>query len=350
MILFLAFYALLILVLIRGVYLNKPGKKNLVSQEGFTVLIPFKNEVDHIQGLLNSLRHVNLKNIDLELIFISDYSQDQTENFIREHLELPYKIIENKDTPGKKTALELGVATASNPWIYTCDADCQLPPELFQTILPYLGSSDLIAGPVLSFEPSSFQGFNLLSLACYSDGTAGLGQMHTISAANLCYRKEAFMHLKPYANNKDIASGDDLFLLQAFKQNKLKTTYLSTSQNIVRTHNSPDLKSFIKQQRRWASKTSILPSFFNKLVALLIWTSNLMVVYYFTQAVLQEQWDSFFTVILTKSLIDYFYFRVYSLKIKEKICLRNYLISSLIYPFFSALLGLISLVPKKNWD
>ncbi|MDA8595966.1 glycosyltransferase [Flavobacteriaceae bacterium] len=338
-------YTLLIIFLIWGIEKNthSPDPKS----GGISVLIPFRNEADRIQGLLKSIQNLSPSSNPIEFLFIDDYSQDDSVKLIENHLSgINFKILSNSKTQGKKQAIECAISQAEYHWIFTTDADCQIPPDFFRDFEQESPMGDLIAGPVLSFNSSSFQGMNFLSLSAYGDASSYYGQLKNISAANLFYKKSIFEALNPYADNIEIQSGDDVFLAKAFSKANKKMVYWSNHNHVIRTTEKKSFQSFFSQQYRWTSKTASVKSGTTSAVALVVWLSNLSLIislFIFDLELAAWLW-------LSKIVLDYIYFNRYYYKIQEAICLRKYLLNAVIYPWFASVLGFMSLKMKKKWD
>src|SRR5690606_17033911 len=88
----------------------------------------------------------------------------------------------------------------------------------------------------------------------------------------------AFLKMEGFKGNEKISSGDDVFLLQKFKKNGLKTEFLKCLEAIVFTQPQPDITSLISQRIRWAAKTPAYKSAFAKITGLLVLLMNLLLV------------------------------------------------------------------------
>jgi poly-beta-1,6-N-acetyl-D-glucosamine synthase len=94
------------------------------------------------------------------------------------------------------------------------------------------------------------------------------------SGANLAYKKEMFLKLEPYKDNLQIASGDDMFLLKRFYENKLKIEANFSHFAPVFTPAEDSLKKMLSQRLRWASKTSQISTFPVVFMGLLVLLAN----------------------------------------------------------------------------
>ena len=338
-------YLLVLFCFIYGI--RNTSKKGSSKTGGISVIIPFRNEQKELNALLDSIEKMLVPACPVEFLFVSDYASENAKQIIQNHQsKWSVRMLGNKGVKGKKTALSTGVKQAKFEWIYTTDADCIIPSNLFHVFSKNSPEADLIAGPVLSLKTESFQAMNLASLSAFSAASSYWGILTSISGANLFYKKQCFLETNPYRDNVHIPSGDDVFLLKKFRERKLQVSYWASSQNRVKTHEKETLKSFMRQQRRWSSKTASLKSTSNSLIALLIWTANLSIIL----SLFLLPWHTSIGIWILKITVDALYFKSFYSVIGEPFPLRTYWKHAITYPFFVSVLGWISLKRKKNWD
>ncbi len=316
-----------------------------------------------------------------EIILVNDDSNDDSRkicaNFRNDHPHFRITLLENNRLTGapKKDAITKAVNKAMYSYILTTDADCILPPfwlHAFNEILLETRSS-LIAGPVSSrlrklkdeegnVNPDktvdkqshkylhAFQEMDLMSLQAAGVGAFGLNKPFMANGANLCYAREAFLKVDGFKGNEDITSGDDVFLLQKFEKNGFKTVFLKCREAIVYTQPQPDLASLISQRIRWAAKTPAYNSFFAKITGLLVLLMNFTLVIC-GLLVLPEiiPYEPVLMAFLFKFLADLYLLYLAARFFKRKEMLRNYFWSSVVYPFFSSAVAIMSLFTKFDW-
>src|SRR6185437_15255679 len=84
----------------------------------------------------------------------------------------------------------------------------------------------------------------------------GNGRASTCNGANLAYRKDIFYEVGGFAGIDDLASGDDELLLQKVAARfPGRIGFLKHFDAVVLTHAKANLKEFLQQRRRWASKS-----------------------------------------------------------------------------------------------
>jgi len=100
------------------------------------------------------------------------------------------------------------------------------------------------------------QSLEFYSLIATGAAFIGNGHASTCNGANLAYRKDIFYKVGGFKGIDDLASGDDELLLQKVAaQHPGKIGFLKLYDAVVFTHAKPNLKEFLQQRRRWASKS-----------------------------------------------------------------------------------------------
>src|SRR5690554_1483481 len=102
------------------------------SKTRFSLVVPFRNESENLLPLLRSILRLNYPSEMLEIIFVDDFSEDNSVEIIekmRKEINFPVRSLQNKRTSAspKKDAISEAIKHAKNHWIATTDADCVLP-------------------------------------------------------------------------------------------------------------------------------------------------------------------------------------------------------------------------------
>ncbi len=287
----LLFYGALIIALIIG-FGNVPlFEKNVaIPKNKFSIIIAFRNEKSNLTELLNSLALLNYPKELFEILMVNDDSEDDSkkliEHFKTRHHSLPIILLEylRKSVSPKKDAIETAIKKAKFDWLITTDADCIVPKTWLQSFDAFIQTNQpkLIAAPVTYNVGSTFlqqfQLFDFLSLQASTIGGFGLNKPFLCNGANLCYQKSAFYEVNGFDGNQQIASGDDIFLLEKIKTKyPEKVHFLKSTEAIITTKPEPTFKSLISQRVRWAAKTSSVKSGFTKLVGIIVFLMNFSV-------------------------------------------------------------------------
>ena len=357
------FYLLLILWLAFGFDKVEDFKaEDLKPETKFSVIIPFRNEAKNLPDLLASINILNYPKSHYEFIFVDDESSDASVNLIMRFLtSFPNdsQIINNvrvSNSP-KKDAITSAIKTAKHDWIVTTDADCVLPKFWLDTLDHFIQREQckMVAAPVTYHEVNSFlkrfQLLDFLSLIGATIGGFGIGKPFLCNGANLAYKKDLFLELNGFNGNNDIASGDDIFLLQkAINSNKNDVQFLKSKSVIVKTKAQPTFKTLIAQRKRWAAKTSSYNSVFGKVVGLIVLLMNAVLVSSFTLVLLGLlQPKPLLYVFIIKSLVDFLLLFKTARFFEQESQLSSFLFSSILYPFFSVYIAFISLFTTYKW-
>ena len=109
-----------------------------------------------------------------------------------------------------------------------------------------------------------------------------------------------------------------------------------------------DWKSLFYQRVRWASKTGSYQSSFGKGLGLVVFGGNIGFLFIIYNLLFWEG-DFYLLVflLLAKLIVDFFLIHKTNIFLKSKT--HFYLISSLLYPFFSVSVALYSLAGKYEW-
>lgn len=361
-------YVLLILFLIFG-FSKVPETSigDLKPSITFSIVIPFRNEAGKLPDLFESLDRISYPLELYEIILVNDASDDASEEITREfsqaHPDHRIQVINavRRTASPKKDAVTTAVEKARHDYILTTDADCEVP-ELwlmeFNSIITET-EAKMVAGPVMICGSEKgegttllrrFQELDFLSLQAATIGGFGLGKPFMCNGANLCYEKEGFLRVNGFSGNNEIASGDDIFLLEKFLDAGIRTRYLKSMRAIVETLPQPSWTGLISQRIRWASKTAAYKRTFGKGVGIVIFLMNLtFVVGSFCVISGFLSVKSFFFFFLIKLNVDFILIYRSSLFFRREKAMRKFIWISLLYPYFSSYIALASFFTGYNW-
>jgi len=335
---------------------------NMKRTTSFSVIIPFRNEVERLPKLLDSIHRLNYPSENIEFIFVDDESSDNSVQLITQYLsgyDVRFSIIENVRTSNspKKDAIQQAIQQATHEWIITTDADCILPKNWLQCYNAYIQKEDviMIAGPVKYDVENTFletlQQVEFHTLQGVTIGSFGIKKPMMCNGANLAYTKTAFFAVHGFEDNNSIASGDDVFLFEKMYQlDTEKVHFLKSKAAIVTTTPEKTWKGFIEQRVRWASKSSHYRNSFTKLVGVLVALGNLTIVISFVFTIFQIFPLPFFLILfLTKVAADVLVHLKYNQFFIKKKKLPRYIISGFVYPFISIFIVILTLFSGYTW-
>lgn len=364
-------YAILIISLSIGFRKVKPfSSEKTISKTTFSVVIPLRNEAEKLPFLLKSIEELNYPKGLFEIIFVDDASEDNSVAIIKQVLDTISRkseitrtdivVIKNKRTSNspKKDAITSAISIAKNNWIVTTDADCLLPKNWLQTLDNFIqeNNTKMIVAPVNYTIKNSFlhrfQLLDFMSMQGTTIGGFGINFPFMCNGANLTYKKEDFIKLNGFEGNNNIASGDDVFLLEKFIKSDVNSVrFLKSKDAVVNTFPVNSWNDLVNQRVRWASKTGNFKSIKVKLIGLLILLINVSILFsFFGCLIKQSSYTLFLILFASKSLIDLFLF-LPTIKFfeQEKSFWKSYLLSSFLYPFFSVWVIFKSVFFKYNW-
>lgn len=277
-----------------------PLSENTAGHQSSTsIVIAARNEEDHILDCVHScLRQTGL-NQNTELIVVDDQSEDDTYDLLKD-LEYPqfrlmrlgvYKRTTIKGS--KKKALAYGINHAQGDLILTTDADCVVNEKWVTQMIAYFKNPDIqmVCGPVRIYRPKTFLDY-LQALDFSANGiinAAGInaGSHYLCSAANLAYRKSAFLNSDAFENNYDIASGDDVFLIgKMIEQYPNGICFAAQHEAIVDTYPIQSWLGFWSQRLRWAGKMRHIKSWKMSALSGFVWIQRISMVTAFILAIL----------------------------------------------------------------
>jgi glycosyltransferase involved in cell wall biosynthesis len=342
---------------VRDVNLSRNEKKTQ-----FSILIPFRNEEDNLNTLLDSLKLQSYPTHLFELVLVNDGSTDKSKQIIHSALNesgIQYVILNNErysDSP-KKDAITKAIKNAKHKWIMTTDADCMFNSEILSLYDDYIQNKKpfMIVGPV-GIEKSKglnyyFQQYEHLALQTLTIGGFGLKTPFLCNGANLVYMRDLFTDLNGYKGNDHISSGDDIFLFEKFREKfSKKIHYIRSEEAIVSTSPLSSWKEMIEQRVRWASKISSQKNPISKWVGLCIFITNLWLIsgliYCFF---IPTQFVTYFIILFYKAMVDFVIISSSCLFLSVRINLYTFAVSTLIYPFVSVWVSFRSLIGTYRW-
>ena len=240
------------------------------SKTKFSIIVPARNEENNITACLLSILNQEYNRLLFEIIVVDDHSIDGTSAEV-EKLQQQYanlRLIRLADeldgeilNSYKKKAIEIAIEKATGDWIITTDADCTVTKHWLALYDAYIQQNNLVfvAAPVVFIKQktilSLFQFIDFATLQGITAASVSAGFHSMCNGANIAYKKSVFYEVNGFKFIDNIASGDDMLLMNKIKQKyPSKIGYLFSNQAVVATLPMPDWRSFYNQRIRWASK------------------------------------------------------------------------------------------------
>jgi cellulose synthase/poly-beta-1,6-N-acetylglucosamine synthase-like glycosyltransferase len=357
-------YSLLILALTTGWLRNRetggPGQK--VKPGPFiSVIVPVRNEADNLAGLIGCLLQQRYQTERWELIFVNDHSDDGTAQELEGWTgisSISMRVFHNPEgETGKKAALARGIAQARGEWIVTTDADCRMGKNWLASIahMQEKKQPNMIFSPVVFDHGNKrffgkFQAMEFLTLMATAAGSSNLERAVFCNAANMAFRKQAYLQLEdPLVSN--VISGDDTLLLQKMKKlNPRRIVFNKSRQALVWTHPVARIRDFWQQRKRWVSKSrhykdkDILTTgtivFITNLWMLMLMAGAFFSPVYLKALILGFAWKFIVDMILLIPVVSYF---------QQHDLWKYYLPAQILYPLYSTLTALAGQAGGFNW-
>lgn len=254
--------------------ISSAGQHTIPGLPRISVIIPARNEAEHLPGLLKALLAQTYPPSSFEIIVVDDHSTDGTATIVHNFYEVygskyEIKLVSLKDHLGgtsinsyKKKAIETAIGLSSGSLLVNTDADCIMGPQWLETIANCyaLEQPEMIVMPV-NIEPAGkfieiFQSLDFMTLQGIT-GAAVQQNLHSMcNGANLAYTRKSFDAVNGFRGVDHIASGDDMLLMHKIRKAfPGEIRYLRDERIIVQTSPVSTVGAFFQQRIRWASKS-----------------------------------------------------------------------------------------------
>ncbi len=238
---------------------------DIIPEEFISLIIPFRNESDNILNSLSSLIKLDYPKDKLEIIFVNDFSDDNSVELICKaekpaHIRILSVPDNYSELQHKKRAIRYGIENSKGEIIVTTDADCIHSPLWLKTLLSRFDKeTGFMSGPVEFTDGSTLfsrlQKLEFSGLVLTGAGLIGIEKPLICNAANIAYRRKAFEMTGGFYYKHSLSSGDDELLMQKIKkETSYKIRFCMNKDAIVKTFPNANLNQFYNQRKRWASK------------------------------------------------------------------------------------------------
>ena len=332
-----------------------PGKKNTTR---ISVIIPARNEEANIRNLLASLEQQTYNKDLYEVIVADDHSTDSTVEIVQQSryarmVQVPGEAIHSS----KKKAIETGIGIAKGDLIVTTDADCIAPKNWLQAIAAFKeeNNSVFIAAPVLVQHNSSllqlFQTIDFLVLQGITGASVHKRVHPMCNGANLAYEKKAFYEVNGFSGIDNIASGDDMLLMnKMMKKYPNRVHYLKSKEAIVITQPMKSWISFFRQRTRWASKVFYYKNMKIFLALLLVYLFNLSFLVLLAAGFAEPRYWIFLACLwVGKTIIEFPFVASVTSFFNRSSLLKYFFIFQPLHILYTIIAGLMGQTGKYEW-
>ncbi len=331
------------------------------SQNFYSIVVSARNEENNMTQFLNQINALSFCKQHYELILIDDASTDKTiaiAEALLKNTQLNYKIIKQAIHQGKKQNCSQAIAIAKGNIIITTDADvCHRDKQWLTQIDVQFNAQNcsMLVMPV-DFENTiswlaSFQIVENIALTAITAGYCGINQPFLCNGANLAFKKDVFIKANGYQNHLHISSGEDVFLLEDFKQLLPNTIqYGFNKQLIVKTKAQQNVLNFFAQRIRWAYKAKYNNNKLNLIIGLTTMLANLIYLALFVAIAKQSAFVYYLSIFaLTKLVFDFLLLFLASSFLGRSKYMLLLVPFECIYWLYALTVGLASLFIKPKW-
>ncbi len=324
-IVFSVLYACLVIYFLVGWVKAGQELNGSVRQGSFpfvSVIIPVRNESEHIQDCLRAVFAQTYPQHLYEVIVVDDYSTDPTYRMAKEMQRDGLMVLDlakyfgdaAEKVPNKKKAITIGVKNARGQVIVTTDGDCVMNEKWLDTMVTFyrVSGAKFVTGPVL-LSPAKgllglFQQIDVISMLGITGGTIANGYPTMCNGANLLYEKKAFLDVDGYKGNTDIPTGDDIFLMQKIEMAYPDSIgFVKDMEACVYSKPESTFVDFVTQRVRWTSKSTAFQKRSVTAILMFAYLFNLLILIFIPISFerMEMAWLPLAVAIGTKFVIDF---------------------------------------------
>jgi len=331
-----------------------------------SIIIPVRNESENIRQCLESIFKQNYPKDLFEVIVIDDYSTDPTLQLTQEFSHPNLTVLNlmqylgnpGEYVPNKKKAIALGIKNAKGELIITTDGDCVSGENWIRTMAEFYVANEfkLVTAPVMVkpawFPLQIFQQLDVMSLLGITGATIRNNFPTMCNGANLMYEKKTFLEVEGFKGNHDVATGDDIFLMQKINERYPNSIgFLKNFDACVFTKPEKRVGGFISQRIRWISKSTRFTDW--KVTAMLYFAYffNLLIVVIilFTFPLSEFSWLPLAIGGGTKLFADFLFNIPVAIFFHKIVLLLLLPIIEIFHVLYVIIIGLLSLTGKYRW-
>ncbi len=327
-----------------------------------TVIIAARNEEANIGRTLDCIVGQEFPRELLEVIVVDDHSTDETGNVVKSYADRGVHLITlnegNKLNSYKKFAINKAIHASTGEIIVTTDADCRMGPRWLLNVVQYMQSQQkvMVSSPVCYDEEKSYferlQTLEFLYLIGLGAAGIGNGNPTTCNGANLAYRKDLFFEMGGFNGIDQLASGDDELLLHKVAEKYAdKIGFCKSKDAVVYTDAKENLKAFLNQRKRWASKSTKYKDKKVVVLGVCIWLFNLSLLVSVVLLLLgfTEARTLVIESLLMKMLVELAFLYPIVSFVERKSLLWNLPLLTVIHSLYLVYIGIVGNIGKYDW-
>ena len=226
-----------------------------------SVIIPVRNQGDHISACLDSVLGQTLK--EIEIIIVEGGSTDETGDIILKYMDKDPRIkLINKSNEGLSMARKAGLNFAKGEYIYHLDGDDTLECDALELLYNKAQECDADMVVLNFIVHHTYSGVERESSSMRFVRLSGIDFIRTLYLRQNYWMVWSVLHKRSLYSNFEIKFDSELFL----GEDTLLTTQLAYySRKIVKLNSKPILKHYIRkapeEKRRCFSQKSYFDLF-----------------------------------------------------------------------------------------
>jgi 1,2-diacylglycerol 3-beta-glucosyltransferase len=257
-------YAIVAAYIARGIH-NRYAVR--VDTPSVSIIVPVRDEEEHLSDLLDSLTEIDYPHEQLEIIIVNDQSSDRTREIAlsyQNRFSCRYHVFDVQDEPDGKLKLKTrplaqGLDRAQGEIVLMTDADCVVPPDWVSGMVSYFSSGiGMVCGTTIPLRTTQttplltqFETIDWLFLLGSAGGLSGKGQTQALIGNNYSVRMETYKALGTF-RALAYSDLDDIALLRAVERSvQWRAVFPADPRVIVYTKPIPSLLELVRQRRRW---------------------------------------------------------------------------------------------------
>jgi len=352
-------YAAMVLLAISG-WQKLTTSEHSEPTTGVSILVAARNESENMEKIIHDLTVQVFPEELMEIIVIDDNSEDDTlgkcQLLKKKYPQL--KILSNRNSPGKKGALQTGISEAAFLLIATVDADCRIPSEWLRSMICNWegGSTRMLLGPVVLHPTKTLfhriQSLEMLAIMGLTGGSSYYNRPIMANGANILFDKRSFDEVGGYGNDGN-PSGDDVFtMLRINDKWPGSVRFVKDSGAAVRTDPQKTFADLWQQRKRWISKKSGYSNFHVRASALITYAANATGLMALTVCIVNfgSCWaDRLLWLLLIKTILDLMLIRTVKRELLPDCSILIIIPAEIFIVTYVTLLGMVGNVRKYVW-
>jgi cellulose synthase/poly-beta-1,6-N-acetylglucosamine synthase-like glycosyltransferase len=326
-----------------------------------SVIIPARNEVSRIGKCLDSLFSQSYPEAFREIIVVNDFSTDETGAVVLEHPLKPTLLnlsdyVSDHINSYKKKAIETGISHSAGELIICTDADCIMGTEWIRTLVTAYEKENFqfIAAPVKIVSNGSwlsvFQVLDFISLQGITGAAVYKNLYPMCNGANLAYSRKAYDAVRGFSGISHIASGDDMLLMKKIQSVfPGKSGFIKDPLVIVSTAPAENIRAFLNQRIRWASKISHYKHPATFITLGLVFLVNASLLLLFICCFFYGHWRWLLILIAFKTISEYFFVSKVASFFQQQSLMKYFPLCQPFHILYTVIAGSFGSFGKYKW-